>query len=199
MPKRGMICLGCDAELLTPIHLTLHSRSVKDRLNFTHFPFCRYFCLQCGVSADPKLAELRRLGKWLQPHSVLDYTFSGVLEDLEEIEAADNPSSKSARARRFKGDLVYQVDPTTRGLDPISATASHGLDMLYALQACSLSTPGGWPSLLNVDNYCKLLRAINIPLDINSKVFHLQNAVTLKHTAEGGIEEFLVSNTFCFN
>ena len=151
------------------------------------------------MSAIPKLAELRRPGRWLQSHSVLDYNFSGVLEDPEEIEAAANPSSKSARERRFNGDLVYQVDPTTRGLDPISATASHGLDMLYALQAGYFSTPGGWPSLLNVDNYCKLLRTINIPLDINSEVFHLQNAVTLKHTAEGGIEDFLVSITLCFN
>jgi hypothetical protein len=191
MPKRGMICLGCDAELLTPIHLTLHSRSVTGWLNFTHFPSCRYFCLQCGESANPKLAELRRLGKWLQPHSVLDFAYSGVLKDPKEIEAADGKPEKD---RRFEGDLVYQIDPTPRGLDSTSATAVLRLDLLHALQASSLSTPGGWPSLRNVPNYLALLRAINIPLDINNTIFHLHNAVTLKYTAEGDIEDFIVSN-----
>jgi hypothetical protein len=38
-----------------------------------------------------------------------------------------------------------------------------------------------------------MLRAINIPLDINNTVFHFHNAVTLKYTAEGDIEDFLVS------
>jgi hypothetical protein len=151
------------------------------------------------VSAIPKLAELRRPGRWLQSHNVLDFDFSGVLGDPEEINPAANPSSKSARERRFYGDLVYRVDPNTRGLDPNSVTASRGLDMLFGLQAGRLSTPSGWPSLLNVENYCKLLRTITIAPDINTGVSRLQNSVTLKHTAEGGIEDFIVSITLGFN
>ena len=126
---------------------------------------------------------------------MLDFDYAGVLGNPEEINPAANPSSRSARERRFYGDLVYRVDPNTRGLDPKSAEVSRGFDMLYGLQAGRLSTPSGWPSLLNVENYCKLLRTITIPLDINTGVFRLQNAVTLKHTAEGGIEDFIVSIT----
>ena len=145
------------------------------------------------MSAIPKLAELRRPGRWLQSRNVLDYDYSGVLGNPEEINPAANPSSRSARERRFYGDLVYRVDPNTRGLDPKSVEASRGYDTLYSLQSGRFSTPRGWPSMLNVGNYCKLLRTVPITLDTNAGVSYLHNSVTLKHTTEGGFKDFIVS------
>ena len=121
---------------------------------------------------------------------MLDFDYAGVRGDPEEI----NPvAGRSVKDKRFYGDLFYRVDPNTRGLDPKSVEACRVYDALHSLQSGRFSTPRGWPSMLNVGNYCKLLRTLPFTLDTNAGVSYIHNSVTLKRTTAGGFKDFIVS------